>query len=171
MGVPVEDDSTLPIMLDDEETAEDDTTEPTPVEEEETALPIMLDEDDTADDSNADDATTEPVMVGEDDALPIMLDEDEEVAPVETPEVEFLAAGDDAFDNLLADVGNKPVVLEFQYPGCIPCEEIAGDYKAARDANPDIVFKKVNVYEQMSLLEEYSIKAMPSFVIWVNGEE
>merc|ERR1712060_771495 len=137
-------------MLDDEETAEDETTEPTPVEEEETALPIMLDED---------------------EALPIMLDEDEEVAPVETPEVEFLAAGDDAFDNLLADVGNKPVVLEFQYPGCIPCEEIAGDFKAARDANPDIVFKKVNVYEQMSLLEEYSIKAMPSFVIWVNGEE
>jgi len=73
--------------------------------------------------------------------------------------------------NLLADVGNKPVVLEFQYPGCILCEEIAGEYKAARDANPDIVFKKVNVYEQMSLLEEYSIKAMPSFVIWVNGEE
>ena len=40
-----------------------------------------------------------------------------------------------------------------------------------KDAHPEVTFRKVNIYDHKDMLEELDVTLIPTFKIFVNGEE
>ena len=74
-------------------------------------------------------------------------------------------------DDIFTSSEGKPVVLDFQYDACDPCQRIAPDFEALKDAHPEVTFRKVNIYDHKDMLEELDVTLIPTFKIFVNGEE
>ena len=86
----------------------------------------------------ADDGTTIDIIVVTDDTTPEVTPEDsttevtvpeetteEPVIPYDTTVVEIDANDPNSIENLLAEAEGKPVILDFQYDSCQPCQDIA----------------------------------------------
>ena len=74
-------------------------------------------------------------------------------------------------DDIFTSSEGKPVVLDFQYDACDPCQRIAPDFEALKDAHPEVTFRKVNIYDHKKMLEELDVTLIPTFKIFVNGKE
>ena len=74
-------------------------------------------------------------------------------------------------DDIFTSSEGKPVVLDFQYDSCDPCQRIAPDFEALKDAHPEVTFRKVNIYDHKEMLEELDVTLIPTFKIFVNGQE
>lgn len=74
------------------------------------------------------------------------------------------------FDKLLADSGDKLVVIDFTATWCGPCHMIAPTVdELAKDTT--IVVVKVDVDDNSETAEACGIRAMPTFQFYKNGSK
>merc|ERR1712230_83825 len=68
-----------------------------------------------------------------------------------------------AFDQCLADAGDKLVVVDFTATWCGPCQRIAPVFAKLAEEMPDVVFVKVDVDENDETASACGIQSMPTF--------
>ena len=152
----------LPIMLDEPEMEEEEEE----AEVEETGeLPIMLDipvEEEVVEEEP--EPISDPVEEGDDadgtaggdgnggSGTGGSTTEKEEVVVYETTVEELPHDTADPLADILAEADGRPVILDFQYDGCPPCQDIAPAFEQLKDSNPDALFRKVDVMEHMQML-------------------
>lgn len=61
-------------------------------------------------------------------------------------------------------------LLDFYATWCGPCKRIAPAFETLANEFKHITFLKVDVDESPDLAEEFTIKAMPTFLFLVNGK-
>ena len=67
---------------------------------------------------------------------------------------------------------NKPVLVDFYTTWCSPCRKLAPVLdKLAEELVGKVVVAKVDVGETMSVAQKYNIGAVPTLIIFKNGEE
>ena len=76
----------------------------------------------------------------------------------------------DEFDAILAESGDKLVVVDFTATWCGPCQMIAPAYAKMAEEFTDCVFIKVDVDENEETAESCGIQAMPTFKFFKNKE-
>jgi len=70
-------------------------------------------------------------------------------------------------DNLEDTVLNNPtVVIDFWAPWCGPCRGFAPVFERVAEANPDIVFAKVNTDEEQEIAEHFQIRSIPTLMVF-----
>jgi thioredoxin 1 len=65
---------------------------------------------------------------------------------------------------------NNYVIADFHATWCGPCHQIAPIYSALAAQNPAVTFTKIDVDAQQPLAREYGITAMPTFLVFKNGQ-
>mmetsp|Transcript_585 Transcript_585/g.1511 ORF Transcript_585/g.1511 Transcript_585/m.1511 type:complete len:105 (+) Transcript_585:398-712(+) len=81
--------------------------------------------------------------------------------------VQILSESDD-FKQILAD--NKIVVVDCFAEWCGPCKRIAPDFAKMSDQDAGAKYIKVDVDDLEDFAAEYSIEAMPTFLVFKDGE-
>jgi thioredoxin 1 len=70
-----------------------------------------------------------------------------------------------------AIAGPTPVLVDFWAPWCGPCKAIAPILAdLAKEFGPKLVIGKVNVDDHGSLAEAYSVRAIPTMLLFKNGQ-
>ncbi len=65
---------------------------------------------------------------------------------------------------------DKPVLLDFYAEWCGPCKSIAPVVEEIASQRKDIKVCKVNVDENVSLAEKYSVESIPTLMVIKNGK-
>jgi thioredoxin 1 len=75
-----------------------------------------------------------------------------------------------AFDNF---VKSKPsVLIDFWAPWCGPCKSLTPILESlAKEIGDDAAIGKVNVDDESELAAKFSIRAIPTMIIFKNGEQ
>lgn len=68
------------------------------------------------------------------------------------------------FDAVVSD--NEIVVIDFWAPWCQPCLAFAPIFEQVAAEHPDITFGKVNTEEAQELAAEFSIRSIPTLMIF-----
>jgi thioredoxin 1 len=58
------------------------------------------------------------------------------------------------------------VLVDWWAPWCGPCRSFAPTYEAVAEANPDVVFAKVNTDEQQELAGAFQIRSIPTLMVF-----
>ena len=69
----------------------------------------------------------------------------------------------DNFDQTVTD--NEFVLIDFWASWCGPCKQFAPVYEKAAEANPDLVFGKVDTEAQPELAQAFGIQSIPTLMI------
>ncbi|MFD4628290.1 thioredoxin [Streptomyces sp. NPDC058284] len=69
----------------------------------------------------------------------------------------------DNFDQTVTD--NEFVLIDFWAEWCGPCKQFAPVYEKAAEANPDLVFAKVDTEAQPELAQAFEIQSIPTLMI------
>jgi len=64
----------------------------------------------------------------------------------------------------------KPVLVDFWASWCGPCQMLSPVIEKLAEENDSFVVGKVNVDEEMELAMRYKINAIPSLIVFKNGE-
>ncbi|KAK4494139.1 hypothetical protein PRZ48_014437 [Zasmidium cellare] len=75
------------------------------------------------------------------------------------------------FDEALKEHKDKLVVLDCFATWCGPCKVIAPQVVKFSDTYPDARFFKIDVDEVPDVAQELSVRAMPTFFLFKNGEK
>ncbi|MFE1288933.1 thioredoxin [Streptomyces sp. NPDC058751] len=67
------------------------------------------------------------------------------------------------FDQTVTD--NEFVLIDFWAEWCGPCRQFAPVYEKAAEANPDLVFAKVDTEAQPELAAAFDIRSIPTLMI------
>jgi len=78
---------------------------------------------------------------------------------------------DSDFTAFLISVGTTPVIVDFYADWCGPCKQIAPFFKELALRYPQLKFAKVNVDTCTETRNKYSISAMPTFLVLINGQK
>lgn len=70
----------------------------------------------------------------------------------------------DNFEQVVTD--NQFVIIDFWAPWCGPCRGFAPVFDAASEKHPDIVFAKLNTDEEQELGATFSIRSIPTLMIF-----
>ena len=62
--------------------------------------------------------------------------------------------------------GSDTVVIDFWAPWCAPCRSFAPTFEAVAEANPGIVFAKVNTEEQQEIGAAFNIRSIPTLMVF-----
>lgn len=77
----------------------------------------------------------------------------------------------DNFDSTIASSGAKPVLVDFWAPWCGPCKAIAPILdELAEELGDSVQITKVNVDENSALAGKYNVRAIPTLLLFKNGE-
>lgn len=68
------------------------------------------------------------------------------------------------FEQVVTD--NQFVIIDFWAPWCGPCRGFAPVFEAASEKHPDIVFAKLNTDEEQELGATFSIRSIPTLMIF-----
>ncbi len=61
---------------------------------------------------------------------------------------------------------NATVIVDFWAPWCAPCRGFAPTFEAASEKQPGLVFAKVNTEEQQEIAGAFSIRSIPTLMIF-----
>ncbi|WP_169253660.1 thioredoxin family protein [Brevibacterium sp. 'Marine'] len=73
----------------------------------------------------------------------------------------------DNFESTIND--NEIILLDFWADWCGPCKQFAPVYEQAAEANPDIVFGKIDTEAQQQLAGLFAISSIPTLVAFRQG--
>ena len=62
--------------------------------------------------------------------------------------------------------GNPLVIVDFWAPWCGPCKGFAPVYERVAEANPDIVFAKVNTDDEQEIAAHFQIRSIPTLMVF-----
>lgn len=65
---------------------------------------------------------------------------------------------------------DKPVLLDFWAPWCVPCRMVAPTVEEIASERVDIKVGKINVDEQPELANKFGIMSIPTLVVMKNGK-
>ncbi|KAI3633455.1 hypothetical protein MIR68_008402 [Amoeboaphelidium protococcarum] len=69
-------------------------------------------------------------------------------------------------------INSKPVaVIDFAAEWCGPCKMIAPKFHSMATQYPGAAFGRVDVDKESALAQQYSVTAMPTFVLFKNGKQ
>ena len=70
-------------------------------------------------------------------------------------------------DNFEETILNNPTVLiDFWAPWCGPCRGFAPVFERVAEANPDVVFAKVNTDEEQEISAHFQIRSIPTLMVF-----
>ena len=70
-------------------------------------------------------------------------------------------------ENFQETIENNDIVLiDFWASWCGPCQSFAPVFEQASEANPDMVFAKVNTEDQMELAAHFQVRSIPMLAIF-----
>jgi thioredoxin 1 len=75
---------------------------------------------------------------------------------------------DDSFEQDVLK-NDKPVLVDFWAAWCGPCRQFAPTYQRAAEANPDVVFGKVDTEAEQALARAANITSIPTLMAFREG--
>jgi len=61
---------------------------------------------------------------------------------------------------------NPTVIVDFWAPWCGPCRGFAPVFERVAEANPDVVFAKVNTDEEQEIAQHFQIRSIPTLMVF-----
>jgi thioredoxin 1 len=61
---------------------------------------------------------------------------------------------------------NSTVIIDFWAPWCGPCKGFAPVFDRVAEANPDVVFAKVNTDEEQEIAGHFQIRSIPTLMVF-----
>lgn len=61
---------------------------------------------------------------------------------------------------------NDFVIVDYWAPWCGPCRSFAPTFEAVSEEHPDIVFAKLNTEEEQEIASHFSIRSIPTLMIF-----
>ena len=61
--------------------------------------------------------------------------------------------------------GNPMVIVDYWAPWCGPCRGFAPVFEKVAEANPDVVFAKVNTDEEQEIAAHFQIRSIPTLMV------
>jgi len=77
---------------------------------------------------------------------------------------------DDNFDTVIKQ-SSKPVIVDFYATWCPPCKQVKPIFAELARSKKDFIFAAVDVDASPKIMAQCGIQAMPTFVIFKNGEQ
>jgi thioredoxin 1 len=71
--------------------------------------------------------------------------------------------------NFKDTIGSGIVLVDFWAPWCGPCRVFGPVFEKASEANPDVVFAKVNTEDETTLASSFGIQAIPTLMAFREG--
>ncbi len=63
-------------------------------------------------------------------------------------------------------LNNATVLIDFWAPWCGPCRGFAPVFERVADANPGVVFAKVNTDEEQEIASHFQIRSIPTLMVF-----
>ena len=61
---------------------------------------------------------------------------------------------------------NPTVIVDYWAPWCGPCRGFAPVFERVAEANPDVVFAKVNTDDEQEIAQHFQIRSIPTLMVF-----